>query len=96
MPEREKADLRRCVFFSGSYFFSSRAIPGIEPGSLPMELPVDGEGDTIRIVKFEHYTAPTELTIPVDKINADEVGFDKRCADCTKAFADVGSLLQHW
>lgn len=96
MAEKEKTDLRRVVFYSGSYFFSARAIPGIEPSSLPMELPIDAEGDTIRIMKCEQYSAPIELTTPMDKVNAGQVGFDKRCADCTKAFLDVGSLLQHW
>ena len=96
MPAKEKADLQRVVFFSGSFFFSARAIPGLEPGSLPKNLPVDAGGDSIRIVKCEQYSAPLELTTPMDKLKTDEVRFDKRCAECTSAFVDVGSLLQHW
>lgn len=97
MPEKEKTDWRRQVFFSGSYFFAGRPLPGVE--SLPLELPIDpatSEGDRITLVKCEHYTAPLELSTPIQSITSDQVSFDIRCADCTKAFVDVGSLLQHW
>jgi len=96
MPEKHKEDLKRVVFFANSYFFSGREIPGLDPGKLPMQLPVVADGDSIRIVKFEHYSAPLEFTTPMEQIKAGQVGFDNRCADCTKSFVDVGSLLQHW
>ncbi len=98
MPEKEKEDLKRVVFFKGSFLFSGRPIPGLKPESLPIELPLDdkAEGDSIRIVKFAHYVAPTELTTKIGNIKSGEVSFDNRCADCTKSFVDVGSLLQHW
>jgi len=98
MPKKEQDDLRRSIFFSGSYLFSARKIPGIDPASLPMQLPVGdlGEGDCIRLVKFEHYTAPLELKKAAQTIsNAGEVKFDNRCANCTKAFPDMAGLLQH-
>jgi hypothetical protein len=98
MPAKDKEDLRRVVFFSGSFFFSGRQIPGLDAGSFPMELPVGdkAEGDSIRIVKFEHYLAPAELTTSMEQLKTGDIAFDKRCANCTKAFVDVGSLLQHW
>ena len=100
MPEKEKNDLRRIVFFNGSFFFSGRPLAGLEPDKLPLTLPVDekAEGDSIKIMQMVHYLAPKELQKgkPINDINADEVAFDKRCANCAKAFADIGSLLQHW
>jgi hypothetical protein len=98
MPEKEKDDLKRIVFFSGSFFFSGRPIAGLEPDKLPLELHVDekAEGDSIRIMQMVHYLAPLELKPKATGVKADEVAFDKRCSNCAKAFADVGSLLQHW
>lgn len=98
MPEKEKDDLRKVVFFSGGFFYAARVIPGLEPAKLPMELPLDdkADGDSITLVKFEHYMAPLELVTSIDRVASDQVKVDKRCADCVRAFADVGSLLQHW
>jgi hypothetical protein len=98
MPEKEKSDLKRIVFFSGSFFFSGRPIAGLEPDKLPLELHVDekAEGDSIRIMQMVHYLAPLELKPEAAGAKPDEVAFDKRCSNCAKAFADVGSLLQHW
>lgn len=98
MPDKEKEDLRKVVFFCGAYFFAARSIPGVDPAALPMGLPLDdkADGDSIRLVKFEHYTAPAEMPMSVDQIDSEHVKVDKRCADCTRAFVDVGSLLQHW
>jgi hypothetical protein len=98
MPTKEKEDLRRVVFFSGSFFFSARPIPGLESDKLPMPLPTTekAEGDTIQIQQVVHYLAPTELCPEKQVAGNSEVCFDKRCANCTKAFIDVGSLLQHW
>jgi hypothetical protein len=98
MPTKEKADLRRVVFFSGSFFFSGRPLPNLDPKSFPLTLTVGekAEGDIIKIMKMEHYTAPIELSVGASDTKPGEVSFDKRCGDCAKAFADVGSLLQHW
>jgi len=98
MPSKEKEDLRRVVFFTGSFFFSARPIPGLDPASLPLPLAMDrqAEGDTIRLVKVEQYTAPVELTIPVESVGSNDIKADKRCGDCTKSFTDVASMIQHW
>ena len=98
MPEKEKEDLKRVVFFSGSFFFTARPVPGLEPSNLPRALPVNekAEGDTIQVQQSMHYLAPTELKQAAQAVGKNEVAFDKRCSDCTKAFADIGSLLQHW
>jgi len=104
MHAKEKEDLRRVVFFQGSFFYSARKIPGLEPEKLTLSLPVseDAEGDTIKVVQVFHYVTPVELKtkkniIPIADIKqkADKVSFDKRCNDCTKGFVDVGALLQH-
>mmetsp|Transcript_122519 Transcript_122519/g.342891 ORF Transcript_122519/g.342891 Transcript_122519/m.342891 type:complete len:414 (+) Transcript_122519:114-1355(+) len=98
MPRKEQDDLRRSIFFAGSYLFSARPIPGLDAEDLPLELPIGdkAEGDSIRIVSFEQYTTPLELKQPVHTLTKpDEVKFDNRCANCTKAFPDVGALLQH-
>eukprot|EP00980_Cylindrotheca_fusiformis_P009467 scaffold2068_cov96-Cylindrotheca_fusiformis.AAC.23 len=96
---REKNDLRRVVFFSGSYFCSGRPIPGLERSKLPVQLPLGKEGElgeTVEIVQVFHYLAPDELRGIPSAISQNEVAFDSRCADCTRCFADQGSLLQHW
>jgi len=104
MPDKEKEDLRRVVFFQGSFFYSARKIPGLEPENLSMNLPVseDAEGDTIKVVQVIHYVTPIELktkeniaSVSEEKLKDVEVSFDKRCNDCTKGFVDVGGLLQH-
>jgi hypothetical protein len=98
MPEKEKNDLRRVIFFSGSYFCSGRPIPGLEPENLPYKMPVgdDSEGEIMTIVQVVHYLAPKELQSPSSNASENEISFDNRCSSCTKAFADQGGLLQHW
>ena len=98
MPEKEKDDLKRVVFFSGSFFMSARPIAGLEPQMLPLQLPTNtsAEGETIRVQQCIHYLAPEELTQAKSATGQNELAFDKRCSNCAKAFPDVGSLLQHW
>jgi len=98
MPQKAKEDLKRVLFFHGSFFFSGRPVPGLDPEKLPLELPVSekAEGDKIKIMQMVHYTAPKEMKIGGPALKKHEVAFDLRCSDCTKAFADVGALLQHW
>ena len=108
MPTKEKEDLRRVVFFQGSFFYSARKIPGLEADNLSMSLPLtqDAEGDTIKVIQVFHYVTPVELkmkestsstsTSTSTKTKDGEVSFDKRCNDCAKCFMDVGALLQHW
>jgi len=104
MPDKQKEDLRRVVFFQGSFFYAARKIHGLEPEKLPLNLPVseDAEGDTIKVVQVFHYVTPIELkkkdssvSSPGNKVKDGELSFDRRCDDCAKSFADVGSLLQH-
>jgi len=102
MPDREKEDLRRVVFFQGSFFYSARKIFGLEPEKLSVNLPVskEAEGDTIKVVQVFHYVTPVELktkenSATKSRLKDGEVSFDKRCNDCAKCFADVGALLQH-
>jgi hypothetical protein len=101
LSPKEKEDLQRVIFFQGSFFYSARKIPGLEPENLPLELPVPtekAEGDSIKITQVIHYVTPLELlrTGSEDSTKEGEVSFDKRCADCLKSFKDVGGMLQHW
>ena len=97
MPAKEKEDLKRVVFFNGSFFFSGRRIDALN--DLPMKLPTTekAEGDEMTVMQMIHYLAPNELqTSPPESTKSDEICFDNRCNNCTKTFTDVGSLLQHW
>jgi hypothetical protein len=99
MPAKEKDDMKRVVFFNGSFCFSGRRIDELEPDKLPLRLPTGekAEGDQITVMQMVHYLAPTELQqAPPESTKPEEISFDNRCSNCTKAFADVGSLLQHW
>ncbi len=100
MPEKEKEDLKRIVFFQGSFFFAARKVPGLEPENLPLNLPLteDAEGDSIKVIQAIHYVTPLELKpqTSAKTEGTDEISFDKRCNDCTRAFRDAGALLQHW
>ena len=98
MPDKEKQDLQRVVFFCGTFFFSARPIPGLEPQTLPLLLPTsqEAEGDTATIKHSFHYLAPTELQTAGPAVASHEVALENRCKDCTRAFGDYGSLLQHW
>eukprot|EP00980_Cylindrotheca_fusiformis_P011868 scaffold2818_cov59-Cylindrotheca_fusiformis.AAC.3 len=61
LPNAEKKDLRRAVYFSGSYFCSGRPIPGLEQEKLPVSLPLGkaGElGETVEIVQLLILGAP--------------------------------------
>jgi hypothetical protein len=43
-----------------------------------------------------HCSAPLKISTGETDTKHDKVSFDKRCGNCTKAFPDVGSLLQCW
>jgi hypothetical protein len=99
MPPKEKEDLKRVVFFCGTFFFSARPIPGLEAGKLPLPLPADplvAEGDTATIKHAFHYLAPKELQTVGPAVADHELALENRCKDCTRCFGDYGSLLQHW
>jgi len=100
MPDKEKEDLRRVVFFQGSFFYSARRIPGLEAEKLSKDLPLtqEAEGDTIKVMQVFHHVTPVELKTKrgaATTAKKGEVSFDKRCSDCTKCFTDTGALLQH-
>ena len=102
MPDKEKEDLKRVVFFQGSFFYSARRVPGFEPENLPLNLPLseEAEGDTIKVLQVVHYVTPVELkqklSTKQEPSDDTKISFDKRCNDCTRAFPDTGALLQHW
>ena len=58
---KEKEDLKRVIFFNGSFFFSGRRIDALN--NLPMKLPTTekAEGDEMTVMQMIHYLAPNEL-----------------------------------
>lgn len=99
--QQVKTELKRMVFFAGSFFFSAREIPGLEPTNLPRTL-CDGSttnGDTMSCDDVKRFTAPLVLMPSTPATIArglNEVQFDaSRCANCVKTFANYGELLQH-
>ena len=98
MPESEKESLRRVMFFAGSFFFSGRAIPGLEKDKMPKNL-VDGsasKGDSLSIVQVQHFSAPECLQTPTPTAGPAEVLVDTfRCAGCTKSFKTEDQMIQH-
>ena len=48
--KKEKEDLERVVFFSGSYFYSARPIEGLEATNLPLEILDGSDSDGDRYV----------------------------------------------
>jgi len=85
------------VFFSGSFFYSARKIPGLE--MLPVTL-CDGtatRGDTMRCVGFQHFTGPEYLQPKAAAAQgANQIRFDGlRCKNCTRTFPNDTELLQH-
>lgn len=101
MSAAEKKELRRMVFFAGSFFYSARAIPGLEPNRLPVML-CNGSttnGDTMECVDARRFTTPLSLlppTVAAISLAAGEVAVDGfRCRNCTRTFANENDMLQH-
>lgn len=96
-----KSELKRMVFFAGSFFFSAREIPGLEPAKLPVMLGSGAttQGDTIRCVNVVKYTSPLCLMPSTPAAVArglNEVRLDSlRCFNCTRTFTNDGDMLQH-
>jgi len=106
MSQKEVESLQRVVFFEGSFFFSSRPIPGLE--DLPKdlvgskssddggaELPVMENGDCMIVTNSSAFRAPTVLTGGAKPTSATTVSMDRRCRDCTKAFVDLNGIKTH-
>lgn len=72
MTEKEVKDLKRVVFFQGSYAFSGRPLPGVEErlregGSLPLVgadgCPTSADADMMSITAASAFCAPAEMQI---------------------------------
>jgi hypothetical protein len=98
MSDSDKKDLKRHIFFAGSFCFSGRRIPGLEREALPVEI-MDGtttNGDTMRCVDVKHYGPPVELKETAPPATSQEIVVDAcRCSGCTRSFGLVEHLLQH-
>ena len=101
MPANEKEDLRRVVFFQGSFFYTGRPIPGLEPENLPFQFRGSdtsaNSGNTLTCVSVQHFGAPTELASTVaQSAAADELTVDTfRCRDCNRSFGLEQHMIQH-
>ena len=94
--EVELNDWKRVIAFQGSYFFSGRRIPGLEPESIPMDLATNDNGDVVRCVGVNHWKAPDILQATPSPTPAGDVALDStRCGSCTACFANNQTLLQH-
>lgn len=98
MPAAEKDQLKRATFFAGSFFFSGKAIPGLEKKSLPLQV-TDGTqtgGDVMTVVQVQHFAAPECLQPPMPPAGPGEIVADSfRCSDCLKTFKKETDMLQH-
>lgn len=98
LPAAQKEGFKRVIFFAGSFCFSGRPIPGINPKECP-KLLVDGtdtKGDTLTIVQVQHFSAPDCLVAPMPPPQEGEVVVDTfRCSTCTKTFTGEENMLQH-
>ena len=84
-PRAEKESLERVVFFSGSFFFSAKPLPGLEPTNLPRQIlsgtEKGADGDTFTVQRVWHYTPPKILKEPVAQTSKGSALVDHRCAD---------------
>ena len=104
-PQTKKNDLRRIVFFAGSFFFSARPIPGLEKNKLPVHLVREDEteGDIMACVAVTHFDAPSSLLSnqghqqqQTVEQHLGQLSFDQYCCgSCSKSFPDADSMLQH-
>jgi hypothetical protein len=98
MPNAEKEDLKRGVFFAGSFCFSGRQIPGLEKDKLPLVI-MNGStsgGDTMRCVDVKHFGPPAELKVAPPLHSKQEIAIDTcRCSGCSRSFVSMHHLLQH-
>ena len=102
--EKEADNIMRQVFASGSFFFTSNAIKGLEAKNMPFDL-LDGtttDGDILRVVSVHAFGKPAALLQgdaagkgQKKKTGDDMVSMDLRCADCPKAFTSAEALLAH-
>lgn len=120
MSKKEADDLERVIFFQGSFLFSARKIPGLDkPRTLVGEklageedmaggqAPVSDNGDSLRVMMCQRYTAPAELigqVAPAASAAAEASGHDPssttvtadcRCSGCTNGFGSLEALLNH-
>lgn len=70
-----------------------------ESGNDGINVFVSDNGDSLQITNYQCRKAPTQVTGEAAKPQAaektDSVPVDRRCSDCTKAFADLPALLSH-
>jgi len=109
--EADEINFRRGVFFEGSYFFSSRIVPGLEAENLPKilvgakekntNMPMSDNGDCLEIMGIHPYSAP-ELLMKKKESSQRNVSpseakleVDRLCSSCTTSFTSIEALFAH-
>lgn len=111
MTKKEIENFERGIFFEGSYFFSSRAIPGLTSDKFPtclvsaseqlkehdeaVSCPISDNGDSLNVVHVQPYTAPSVIAGTKAEAVKGKETFELRCADCNSCFTSLQGLLSH-
>lgn len=110
MSSKDIDDLKRVVFFEGSFCFSARPIPGLKQEELPRvlvgskerdldgEIPMSDNGDHMTVTNCSSYGAPVSIVGPKKKIPSKEsqdITIDKRCSECTQGFSSLEGVMAH-
>jgi hypothetical protein len=107
MSPKDIENLRRIVFFEGSYIMTGREIPymdnfpfalvGNKNGSLSAHpgTPEMANGDYMTVTGLQAKGAPEALALRGAQDDAHTLAVDLRCASCNSAFDNVGALLSH-
>merc|ERR1712238_229768 len=110
MSSKDIDDLKRVVFFEGSFCFSARPIPGLKQEELPRvlvgskerdldgEIPMSDNGDHMIVTNCSSYGAPVSIVGPKKKIPSKEsqdITIDKRCSECTQGFSSLEGVMAH-
>jgi len=99
LSKTKQEAIKRTIFFSGSYFFSSRPITGLVHQQIPREI-VDGtttEGDCVTVKNVRCFTAPEVLI----RTHEDSTAFplemldESRCSDCSSTYRTLAAMLDH-
>ncbi len=109
MDAKDIENIRRVVFFEGSFMFTAKRIPFIDkfPFSLvgsrdgnqqgvDPNVPVMDNGDSMTITGVQAMCAPSIIAQEkTARDNEDALYVDRRCDGCPKAFENLESLMSH-
>lgn len=95
LPKAEQDFYLRTTFAQGSCAYAGRRIPGLESHMVLLDGSTT-QGDSLKIVEIERYTAPTCLEVSSASAGAGQVKIDQlRCQSSARTFSSHEKLLQH-